>query len=152
MTVRAKDLYDRMCKYLEEKELKFKKEEEELVIHFVVSGDDIPMIFILRIDSDRELIRLTSPLPFCFDEDKRIDGAIATCFVSDKLADGSFDYDITDGSIAFRMTASFRNSRIGEGLIDYMIGCSSVTVDEFNDKLLALNKGIISITDLLGND
>lgn len=149
MTVRAKDLYDRMCKYLEEKGWKFKKEEDDLVIHFMVSGDDIPMIMILQIDSDRELIRLTSPIPFNFEEDKRINGAIATCYVSNKLADGSFDYDIRDGSVAFRMTASFANSDIGTDLIEYMIACSSFTVDEYNDKFLALNKGIISITDFI---
>lgn len=149
MTVRAKDLYDRMCKYLEEKGWKFKKEEDDLVIHFRVSGDDIPMIMILQIDSDRELIRLTSPIPFNFEDDKRIDGAIATCYVSNKLTDGSFDYDIRDGSVAFRMTASFANSDIGTDLIAYMIACSLFTVDEYNDKFLALNKGMISITDFI---
>ena len=152
MTVQAKDLYDRMCKYLEEKGWKFKKEEDDLIIHFMISGDDIPMIMILKIDSDRELVRLTSPLPFSFDEDKRIDGAVATCYVSNKLADGSFDYDISDGSVAFRITASFANSDIGMDLIKYMIGCSSLTVDEYNDKFLALTKGLISITDFISEE
>ena len=149
MTVRAKDLYDRMCEYLEKKGWKFEKEDDELIIHFVVSGDDIPMLMILKIDSDRNLIRLLSPIPFNFDEDKRIDGAIATCYVSNRLADGSFAYDIRDGSVAFRLTASFANSRIGTDLIDYMIACSSFTVDAYNDKFLALNKGMISITDFI---
>ena len=47
----------------------------------------------------------------------------------------SFDYNIRDGSITFRMTASYRESVIGEGLFNYMIDCAAATVDEFNDKL-----------------
>ena len=152
MTERAKELYERMCKYLEEKGLKFKREDDDLVIHFMMTGDDIPMLFILIIDADRELIRLISPLSFKFDEDKRLDGAIATCYVSNRLADGSFDFDISDGSVSFRMTASFRNSRIGEDLIDYMIACSSFTVDEYNDKFLAINRGLIGIMDFIGKE
>lgn len=149
MNDRATDLFNRMCAYLKAKDWKFKIEEDDLLIHFVVSGDDIPMLFILRIDPARELLRLNSPLPFSFDEDKRVEGAIATCYVSDHLADGSFDYNIKDGSISFRMTASFKNSRIGEALIAYMIHCSTVTVDEYNDKFFALNKGIISIDQFI---
>ncbi len=149
MTVRAKDLYDRMCKYLEKKEWKFERDDDELVIHFIVSGDDIPMVFILQIDSERELIRLCSPVPVRFDEGKRIEGAIAACYVTNLLADGSFDYDISDGSISFRMTSSFKNSRIGEELIEYMIGYSSVAVDKYNDQFFALNKGVLSISDFI---
>ncbi len=149
MNARAKDLYERMCSFLEKKGWKFTREDEKLLIHFSTAGEDLPMFFVLRIDPERELIRLTSPLPFQFSEDKRIDGAIATCFASYGLADGSFDYDIMDGSVSFRMTASFRNSRVGEELINYMIICSGFTVDKYNDQFLAINKGFLSISDFI---
>ena len=78
-----------------------------------------------------------------------MEGAIATCAASFGMADGSFDYDLSDGTIVFRMTASFRESLIGEGLFQYMISCSCAMVDKYNDQFLALDKGIMSITDFI---
>ena len=92
-----------------------------------------------------------SPLPFKFSEDKRMDGAIATCVASFGLADGSFDYDISTGMVIFRMTATYRESKLGDGLFQYMISCASVMVDEFNDKFLAIDKGMLSIGDFIAS-
>ena len=127
----------------------YEKEEEKLLVHFGVNGDDIPMQFILVVDEDRQLIRLMSPLPFNMSEEKRMDGAIATCVASFGMADGSFDYDLTDGQIVFRMTASFRGSIIGDGLFQYMISCACAMVDKYNDQFLAINKGVMSINDFI---
>ena len=147
--MRAKQVYETLCAALDARGWRYKKFEEDLVITFTVSGDDIPMEFVLIIDANRQLIRLSSKLPFTVSEDKRMELAIATCAVTDRLVDGSFDYDITKGTIYFRMTASFRDSQIGEGLFRYMVDCSASTVDDFNDKFLALSKGLISINDFL---
>lgn len=147
----AKTVFTTLCDVMERRGWKYEKDEKDLTVHFIVSGDDIPMQFILVIDAERQLIRLMSPLPFKMSEDKRIDGAIATCAASFGLADGSFDYDLTEGRIIFRMTASFRESLIGEELFHYMIECSCVTVDEYNDKFLAIDKGLLSVSDFIEN-
>lgn len=147
--VNAKKTYDTLCKAIEKREWNFTKEEDKLLVHFGVSGEDIPMQFIMIVDAGRQMIRLMSPMPFNMDEDKRMEGAIASCVASFGMADGSFDYDITDGQIMFRMTASFIESEIGEGLFQYMISCSCAMVDKYNDKFLALNKGLISISDFI---
>ena len=147
----AKTVFTTLCDVMERRGWKYEKDEKDLTVHFIVSGDDIPMQFILVIDAERQLIRLMSPLPFKMSEDKRIDGAIATCAASFGLADGSFDYDLTEGRIIFRMTASFRESLIGEELFHYMIECSFVTVDEYNDKFLAIDKGLLSVSDFIEN-
>ena len=148
---KAKKVYDTLCASIENRGWHFNKEEELLLVHFGVRGDDIPMRFVLVVDEDRQLVRLTSRLPFNMAEEKRIEGAVATCAATNKLANGCFDYDITEGSITFRMTASYRESDIGEGLFTYMINCSASTVDEFNDKFLAISKGVIDISDFIGS-
>lgn len=146
----AKTVYDDLCAALERRGWKFQKHDDDLVVTFGVAGDDIPMDFVLAVDAQRQLLRVFSKLPFTVPEDKRMDLAIATCVASNGLADGSFDYDIATGSIVFRLTASFRESKIGDGLFEYLIGCSSVTVDAYNDKFFALCKGLISINDFIG--
>ncbi len=148
----AKQVYQTLCEAIERREWKFGKHEEKLLVHFGVNGDDIPMQFILIVDAERQLIRLMSPLPFKMSESKRMEGAIATCVASYGMADGSFDYDLSDGTIVFRMTASFRESLIGEGLFQYLISCSCAMVDKYNDQFLAIDKGIMSIADFISKD
>ena len=145
----AKQVYQTLCRAIEKREWKYDKNEEELIVNFGVNGDDIPMQFIILVDAERQLIRVMSPLPFKMSESNRMEGAIAACAASFALADGSFDYDLFDGTVLFRMTASFRESLIGEGLFQYLISCSCATIDKYNDQFLALDKGIVSITDFI---
>lgn len=150
--VLAKKVYDTICAAIERREWKYQKDDERLVINFGVNGDDIPMQFIMVVDVERQLVRMMSPMPFKMAEDKRMEGAIVTCVANFGMVDGSFDYDVADGTIVFRMTASFRESVIGDGLFQYMISCSCAMVDEYNDKFLAINKGILSVEDFIAKE
>ena len=141
----AKKVYNDLCNAIDNRNWNYDKDDDSLSVHFNVSGDDFPMKFLLIVDAERQLIRVMSPMPFQFDEKNRIEGAIATCVATNSLMDGSFDYDISDGSIIFRMTASFRESIIGEGLFQYLISTACVSVDYFNDKFIAIDMGILSI-------
>lgn len=145
----AKTVYADLCSALEKRDWHFQKHDEDLVITYGVSGEDLSMDFIFKVDADRQLLRVLSRLPFTVPEDKRMDLAIATCVATNAIVDGSFDYDIKKGTILFRMTASFRESKIGNGLFDYLVGCSSHTVDLFNDEFLALCKGLMSLSDFI---
>ena len=145
----AQQVYETLCKALDRRGWKYSKDEAEFLVHFGVNGDDIPMKFIIYVDAERQLVRLMSPLLFKINADKRMEGAIAACAVSYGMADGSFDYDLSDGEIVFRMTASYRESQLGEGLFQYLISCACAMVDKYNDQFLALDKGIMSIADFL---
>ena len=148
----AQLVYQTVCAALDARNWKYGKDEAKLLVHFGVNGDDIPMQFIIVVDADRQLIRIMSPLPFKMSEDKRIEGAVATCATTYGMVDGGFDYDLSDGSITFRMAASFRESVFGEGLIQYMISCSCAMVDKYNDQFLALSKDILSLENFLKNE
>ena len=147
----AKEVYDTLCNTLDGMKLRYGKDEDKLIIHLGMNGDDIPMDFIIHCDADRQLIRLMSFLPFKISEEKRIDGAIATSYANFLMADGSFDYNLGDGSILFRMTSSFRESLVGEDLFMYMIHIACVTVDEYNDQFLMISKGNLTIADFIKN-
>lgn len=145
----AKQVFKDLCTTLDNRKLSYDKREKDLVIIFSMVGEDFPMRFVLMVDAERQLLRVSSRLPVTAPEDKRMEVAIAACAASYGLADGSFDYDINEGTIDFRLTASFRNSKIGEGLFDYLVVCSSITVDKYNDKFFTLCKGMIDIKDFL---
>lgn len=146
---RAKAVYEQLCTALEHRNWTFDKVEEDLVVRFMVNGDDIPLQMAMFVEAEKELVTLLSPFPFKMSEDKLMEGAIAACTASFGMADGSFDYDITQGGIAFRLVASYRGSNLSEGVLQYMISCSCAMADKYNDRFLALNKGMISIEDFI---
>ncbi len=145
----AQQVYQTVCAALDARTWEYGKDEEKLLVHFGVNGEDLPMNLIIMADVERQLIRVMSPLPFKMDENKRVEGAVATCAASYGMVDGNFDYDISDGSIVFRMTACYRESTIGEELIQYMISCTCAMVDKYNDMFLALSKGIMTVADFI---
>lgn len=147
----AQQVYQTVCDALDERKWTYHKEEEKLLIHFGVNGDDVPMNFIIIVDADRQILRVLSPLPFTMNEDKRMDGAIATCVATFGMADGGFDYDLSNGRIVFRACAAFRDCTIGVRLVHYLIELTCAMVDKYNDQFLALNKGILSLQDFIAN-
>ena len=146
---KAQKAYAIICSALDQRNWHYNKDEDKFVTYFGVNGEDLPMQFIIRADEERQLIRLHSPLSFKIGEDKRVDGSVATNMMNYKMADGSFEYNLADGTIVFKMTASYHDTEISEDLIHYMIGCSCAMVDKYNDGLLALSKGIISINEFV---
>ena len=147
----AKKVYGTLCDAIDARHWHYEKDDQNLIVHFGVSGEDIPMKMLLIVDIQRQLVRLMSPMPFKFSEEKRMEGALATCAATYVLADGSFDYDVQTGSVMFRLTASFHESEIGEGLFQYMIDCSCAVVDMYNDKFLAIDKGLLDVTDFIAS-
>ena len=142
-----------MVKMLDAREWHYEKDEEKLVIHSGVKGDDFPVEFIIAVDAEREVVRFLSKLPFSIPEEKRVDCAIAVCVANNGIVNGNFDYDINDGSIIFRLTTSFKSgSVLSEDLFEYMILASAHTVDRYNDRFFMLGKGMIDIQQFIQQD
>ena len=145
----AKSVYATLCRTLEKNDWRYTSNEEELKISCGAQGEDLPMELDIRVDADRMLVMLLSLVPFTIQEDKRLEVAIAVSAINNALVDGCFDYDITSGRMFFRMTNSFIESQLGEDLFSYMLFCSCQTIDEYNDKLLMVSKGMLPIEQFL---
>jgi len=148
----AQEVYANLCSMLDSRNWKYRKEEDNFVIRCSVQGDDLPMDLIIYIDPARQIIRLISPMPFDMSKEKLIDGAIAVSIANNGLVDGNFDFDISDGSITFRLTASYIDSVIGADLFEYMLMVSAHTVDKYNDQFLMLSKGALDIKTFMDTD
>ncbi len=145
----AKSAYDNLCAIFDANNWKYKKDDDALTLGIGMNGDDIPMYFEITCDADRQIISIISQLPFKMDEDKRIEGALATSYINYVLSDGNFDYNVLEGDILFRLTASFRESLIGKSLLEYMLELAICMVDQFNDSLLMLSKGQLSLEEFI---
>lgn len=150
--VKAQEVYEALCSALEAIDWKFDKKAEQLTIVSSASGDDFPVEFVMRVNPRNEIVTFTSWLPFKVPEDKRVDLAIAICVANYRFADGSFDYNVSDGTISFRLTASYKESTLGAELFRYMLGVSISTVDDYNDKFFMLIKNMMTVQQFIENE
>lgn len=88
-------------------------------------------------------------MPFVVAEDRRTALAIAVSQANNGMVDGDFDYDYINGRIIFRLTSSYLDSLIGKDMFNYMLMCSCVTIDEYNDKFLMVAKSTMSNEEIL---
>ena len=150
---RAREVYDSLTAMLDARDWKYQKDEEKLLIRSGIKGDDLPVEFLIVIKPKNEVVQFISVLPFVMPEDKRIDGAIAVSIANYGLIEGSFDYDVMDGEISFRLTTSYRGGSIlSDDLLESMIYIASSTVDQYNDKFFMIAKGMMTIEQFIEMD
>ena len=144
-------VFEQLIEHLHKIKLNFAHEtlEDRYLIKFNMSGDDLPMRFFLYVNPEHQLLTLHSPLPVTFAKDKIATACVALCATNYRLTDGDFQIDIRDGEVLFNMSNSYADSLISDEVFNYMLGMSINIVDEFNDKLLMLSKGLIDLDTLL---
>ena len=145
----AKTVYKSLCDMLDARDWHYKRDDEALMIYSGAQGDDLPMQFRIEVDQVRQLVTLLSQMPFTVPENRRAELAVAVSQANNGMVDGSFDYDYTSGIIIFRLTSSYRESLIGKDLFEYMLMCSLTTIDNYNDKFLAVSKNDMTVEDIL---
>lgn len=145
----ALSVYETACRALDAKEWKYKRHDDDLVISCGARGEDLPMDLLIVVNPRAQVVSVLSPMPYKITEDKRVEAAMAVCVANYGFINGSFDYDISDGEIRFRMVSSFRESILSEELINYMLMVTASTVDDYNDKFLAVSTGIMSLEQFI---
>lgn len=128
-------VYKTLIDHLDRREFNYTKKEDSLGIDMIMRGEDLPVEVRFRIIDERKVMRVLSLMPFRVPVEKRMEMASILCRINDRLLNGCFDYDQDEGLVIFRLTQSFLGCLIGEELLEYMIGISVATADEYNDKL-----------------
>ena len=145
----AENVYKILCKMLDDKEVHYEKHEEDLLVKFGMSGDDLPMQFLMFVDKERSLLKLLSPMSFAVQENKRVDMALAINAINNRFSEGCFDYEIASGRICFRVASSYADCEIGARVPEYLLYMAGVLIDEYNDKFLMFSKGAITLEQLI---
>ena len=63
------------------------------------------------------------------------------------MLNGSFEMDVNDGYIAFKLIVPFMESIVSEKVCRYMINLSCDMVDRFNDKFQKLADNKMTLND-----
>ena len=147
LEMEARALYKTLCSTLDNMQWKYNKEEEEFVIRTSAVGDDLSMKLMMRIDAERQVMFLKSPMPFAIHENVRDLLGKAVLIANYSMLNGSFEYDYSDGYLAFKMVIPYMQSIISEQVCKYMILLSCNMTDKFNDKFQALAEGRMSLAE-----
>ena len=145
----AKAVFDTLCQTLDNMKWRYEKDMEngKYRVTTTAVGDDLTMKFIIRIDIERQVMYLKSPMPFPISENKRAEVGMATLIANYAMLNGCFEYDLVTGYLGFKLIIPFMDSIISEAACDYMIKLSCSMVDKFNDKFLAVSKSDMTLDE-----
>ena len=144
----AKALYKTLCQTLDNMKWTYNKEEEKFIIRTSAVGDDLSMKLMIKIDADRQVMYLKSPMPFAIPESARDRIGKAVLIANYSMLNGSFEFDFSDGYLAFKMVIPYMESIISEAVCKYMIVLSCSMTDKFNDKFQAVSEGRMTLDEL----
>ena len=147
--VLAQKAYSDLCTHLDAMDLKYTRRDEDKVITLTLHGDDLPMEILLLVKEAPGVISLISPIHPKAPEDKRIETAVAVNVANYGMIFGSFDYDISDGDIHWRAVLPYINTTITKEQVEYLVLVSAHTIDNYNDKFLMLNKGMMTLEQFI---
>ena len=140
----AKSVYERVATTLDNMNLNYQRHDEDLVIHLGMRGDDMDHDMLLIVREKVSILSFVERLPFHLDPDKANEIAKAVCNVNNHLYLGGFTYEAGSETLNFELSMPFSGSLIGEETIKHVLIAAVKTVEDYDDKFLALNKGYIS--------
>ena len=150
--VRAQKAYRDLYTHLDAIGLKYTRHDDDKVIAMTMHGDDLPIEMLLLVKEKQEVISLLSPVRPKVPEDKRIDAAVAVNVANYGTIFGSFDYDLSDGEIRWRATLPYADTAITAEQVRYLLFVSAHTIDNYNDKFLMLNKGVMTLEQFIASE
>ncbi len=140
--------YKAVQAHLNRNNFKFDTHDDDLVISLTVNGEDLPIQTIVRFMDNRELMQVLCYMPKA-PEEKRVDVALAVAVANYGIVNGSFDYDMSDGELRFRVAQSYACGELTDDLIRYLLGISFNTTDKYNDRFFMLSKGMITLEQFI---
>lgn len=125
----------------------YDRDDENQIISCSVSGDDLSIKIFYKVIPEREIMYVKSAMPFNVREDKRMELCVAVAIANYTMLNGSFELDLSDGYLGFKIVTPFYGMTPTVELCKYMINLTCNMVDIFNDKFLALMNGTMSLND-----
>lgn len=149
---RADGVFRGIVSALNRRDWNFKSDEVERTISFGVRGNDLPVKLRIYVDMEEERIRIVSPMTFKMKEDKRVIGTMAVAVMNYALSVGAFSMNMADGEVVYILSTSYLDSTLTEDVYESMIDLTVNTVDNYNDRLFAMNMGLLDIDEFMSQE
>ena len=144
----AENAFNTLIDLFTELNWEFLTDRENLSVSCVLTGKDFPVPITVTCDKKRGVVSVYSKLSFTIDAHIKDKIAVAVCMINGVLSDGCFDFDYNLGKILFRTGLVYNDSVVSREALLQIISATLNTVDEFNDKLFTLSKGLLDLSAL----
>ncbi|MDL2273015.1 YbjN domain-containing protein [Oscillospiraceae bacterium OttesenSCG-928-G22] len=141
-------IYKTVQDILDELEIKYNKDPERYSISFTYGGDDMSHQLIIYLRPEAAVLRMFVMMPFDIDPARAGDILEACARINNVLTAGEYLYDMKD-TVTFGMSQFYINSIISRELIEHMLRTTVNVVEDFDDRLAAVNKGYLKPSEIL---
>lgn len=145
----AQKVYQMFKDHLTRNNFHYESFDDKLLIKLTVQGEDLPQPTFIHVLADRDVVQVISPIPSKIPDDKRVDGAVAVAVANYGMVNGSFDYDMSDGEVRFRVTQSYKGIELSDDLVGYILRICFFTTDKYNDRFFMLGKGMLTLEQFI---
>ena len=143
----AQRAFDTLCLALDNMKWKYKRDEANRVVTTTAIGNDLTINLRMVVSEDRRLMYVKSVLPFDVPEAKRETVGKALHFANYSMLNGCFEYDQPNGKVGFRIIVPFFDCDLSQEVYRYAVILTCQMVDKFNDKILALVQGSMTLQE-----
>ncbi len=149
----ALNAYNTMIDHFTSNKLHITRDDDQMSVEIGFNGDGLPINIRFRVHEDRQVLRVLSIIPVRVPEEKRVEGAIAVAVANYGTVNGSFDYDMNDGEIRYRVCQSIHDgSTLSDETVRYIMAITYNTVKKYNDRFYMLGKGLMTLEDFIKKD
>ena len=143
---------DTLCEMLEDIGLQYEKNEDDLSAICMFNDEEGSQVHHISVDAKRQRVSLYGM--FCFgtvDAVMRDDVVTAISAINYQLANGNFVYNFDAERVYFRMTMSYRNSRLSTDAMQYLLLSAIGIIRRYAYDLRMLIKGKTTLEEFLEN-
>lgn len=145
---RADAVFACFCAFLDAKQFKYQKDETERSIILQLTGEDFPMTTLFKVEEEHERMFIFSKIPFELQKDKAVDLVMATTYINQVLAVGTFCVDLDNGYCSFESNEIFTGLEgFDAAYAERVVMSAFSAVEKYNDKLFAINKGLMTVKE-----
>lgn len=147
----AQETLDVFAGMFEKRGWKYNRSDEHGCIYTGIVGDDLPMNIMIRADAGAGVLQIVSKIPVDMAPEKIVEAAIIVNEFNDGRLLGNFDMDVTRGLIIFKTCTCIADSRVSEEACSLLFDYTVRMIDNYNDKFLMLNKGMLTMEKILAD-
>lgn len=143
----AQRAFDRLCQVLDNMKWKYNRDVANRIITTTAVGNDLTINLRMVVSEERRLMYIKSVMPFEVSEGKRDLVGKALHIANYSILNGCFEYDQFAGRLGFRIVIPFFDCELSEEVYRYAVMLTCQMVDKFNDKILNLINGKMSLQE-----
>lgn len=140
--------FKNLCETLDKLNLKYEKDEEKFKVSFTAAVKEMPFDFIIRFDTDIDVVSLLSPIISDIAEERRGAMALAVTRANLHTAVSNFDLNTKEGRLIFRISHAYADTVLSTEAYRNMIMTSVSTIGYFYEKLLKVAQNDMTLKEI----